>query len=126
VPTLLLPTITTRFMTLHPTFLRARLFQYLQASYSRETFCGSLRQTDMQKVPRAFVEGLTEAVSYTAKWLKSSSETVRKVAEWGLRRILCGTRQGKWDFLCPVLNARRTLVLSYREFSDSLSRILGE
>jgi hypothetical protein len=32
----------------------------------RETFCGSLRQTDMQKVPRAFVEGLTEAVSYTA------------------------------------------------------------
>jgi hypothetical protein len=35
----------------------------------------SLRRTDMQKVPRAFVEGLTEAVSYTAKWLKSSLET---------------------------------------------------
>ena len=29
-------------------------------------------ETDMQKVPRAFVEGLTEAVSYTANWLKSS------------------------------------------------------
>jgi len=25
-----------------------------------------------QKVPRAFVEGLTDAVCYTAKWLKSS------------------------------------------------------
>jgi EAL domain-containing protein (putative c-di-GMP-specific phosphodiesterase class I) len=32
----------------------------------------SLRQTDRQKVPRALVEGLTDAVSYTAKWLKSS------------------------------------------------------
>jgi hypothetical protein len=31
-----------------------------------------LRQTDTQKVPRAFVERLTDAVCYTAKWLKSS------------------------------------------------------
>ena len=66
-------------MALHPTFLRERLFQYLlRPLISRETFCVSMRQSDMQKVPRAFVvEGLTEAVSYTAKWLKSSSETGR-------------------------------------------------
>jgi hypothetical protein len=38
-----------------------------------------LRQTDMQKVPGAFIEGLTEAVPYTAKWLKSSSEPVWQV-----------------------------------------------
>src|SRR5215216_3029505 len=34
--------------------------------------CVSLRQSEMQKVPRAFVERLTDAVSYSAKWLKSS------------------------------------------------------
>ena len=33
VPTLLLPSITMRFIALHPTFLRVRLFQYLQLSY---------------------------------------------------------------------------------------------
>jgi hypothetical protein len=31
-----------------------------------------LRETDTQKVPRAFIEHLTDAVCYTAKWLKSS------------------------------------------------------
>jgi hypothetical protein len=36
---------------------------------------------DPQKVPRAFVEGLTDAVCYTVKWLKSSLETVRKGCE---------------------------------------------
>src|SRR5436853_5372961 len=63
VPTLLLPTITTRFMALHPTYLREHLFQYSRPLISRETFWVSLPQTDMQKVPKAFVEGLTEAVS---------------------------------------------------------------
>ena len=36
----------------------------------------SLRQSEIQKVSRAFVGRLTEAVSYTAKWLKSSLEKV--------------------------------------------------
>jgi hypothetical protein len=30
------------------------------------TFCGSYRQTDMQKVPREFVERLTDALCYAA------------------------------------------------------------
>jgi hypothetical protein len=41
-------------------------------SFCRATFCGSLRETDPQKVGRAFVEVLTNAVCYAAKWLKSS------------------------------------------------------
>ena len=45
----------------------------------------SLRQTDMQKVPRAFYEGVTEAVSYTAKWLKSSLE--RNFSEIRFRQL---------------------------------------
>ena len=35
-----------------------------------------MRETDTQKVPRAFVERLTDAMCYTAKWLKSSSRTL--------------------------------------------------
>ena len=35
-------------------------------------FCGSLRESETQKVPRAFYEGLTYTVCCTAKWLKSS------------------------------------------------------
>jgi Resolvase, N terminal domain len=38
VPTLLLPTISMPFMALHPTILRGRLFEYLQASYRLDDF----------------------------------------------------------------------------------------
>jgi len=41
--------------------------------FSRATFCVSLSRKDPRKVARVFVEGLTVAVCYTAKWLKSSS-----------------------------------------------------
>jgi hypothetical protein len=34
--------------------------------WAHETFCGSLSATDTVKVPRAFVERLTEAVCYAA------------------------------------------------------------
>jgi hypothetical protein len=36
------------------------------------TFCGSLRESETEKVLRAFIEGLTDTVCYTTKWLKSS------------------------------------------------------
>jgi hypothetical protein len=39
----------------------------------RVTFCGSLLDRDRQKVLRALVERLTDALCYTAKWIKSSS-----------------------------------------------------
>jgi hypothetical protein len=48
--------------------------------FSRATFCGSLRESDTAKAPSAFAERLTDAVSYTAKWLKSSLE---KLSEKG-------------------------------------------
>ena len=35
------------------------------------TFCESSQQTNTVKVPRAFVERLTDAVCYAAWWLKS-------------------------------------------------------
>src|SRR5215212_2055301 len=38
--------------------------------FSRATFCVSLSRNDPQKVARVFVEGLTVAVCYTAKWLQ--------------------------------------------------------
>src|SRR5215207_6841434 len=41
-------------------------------SFCRAPFCGSLSRNDLQKVARAFVEVLTNAVCYAAKWLKSS------------------------------------------------------
>jgi hypothetical protein len=61
-----------------PTFLRARAFQQLQVPFTRATFCVLVFRDNLQKVPRVFVEGLTVAVCNTPKWLKSSSETVRK------------------------------------------------
>ena len=39
----------------------------------------SVCRNDTQKVPRAFYEGLTNTVSYTAQWLKSSLETVKRM-----------------------------------------------
>jgi hypothetical protein len=44
----------------------------LQVLFSKATFHGLLPETDPQKVASAFVERLTDAVCYTAKWLKSS------------------------------------------------------
>jgi len=42
-----------------------RLCQHLRWIF-RGVFCGSLRETDTQKVLKAFVEGLTDAVCYAA------------------------------------------------------------
>ena len=36
------------------------------------TFCVSVSRNDTQKVSRAFVECLTDALCYATKWLKSS------------------------------------------------------
>jgi hypothetical protein len=52
----------------HPTFADALALvrKELWAQEEEQTFCGSSAQTDTVKVPRAFVERLTEAVCYAA------------------------------------------------------------
>ena len=51
----------------HPTFADAlALVRKELWAQEEQTFCGSPAQTDMVKVPRAFVERLTEAVCYAA------------------------------------------------------------
>jgi len=53
----------------HPTFFSdalALVRKELWAQEEEQTFCGSPSATDMVKVPRAFVERLTEAVCYAA------------------------------------------------------------
>jgi hypothetical protein len=55
------------YRKLHPTFSDA-LVQVRKQLWAQEeaTFRGSPRETDMVKVPRAFVERLTDAVCYAA------------------------------------------------------------
>jgi hypothetical protein len=52
----------------HPTFADALglVRKELRAHKEQQTFCGSPWATDTVKVPRAFVERLTEAVCYAA------------------------------------------------------------
>jgi len=51
----------------HPTFSDAlALVRKELWAQEERTFCGSPAQTDTVKVPRAFVERLTEAVCYAA------------------------------------------------------------
>ena len=51
----------------HPTFSDALALVRRELWGQEEaTFCGSLRNTDTVKVPRAFIERLTDAVCYAA------------------------------------------------------------
>jgi hypothetical protein len=50
----------------HPTFADALALVRKELWAQEETFCGSRAQTDTVKVPRAFVERLTDAVCYAA------------------------------------------------------------
>ena len=50
----------------HPTFADALALVRKELWAREQTFCGSPAQTDTVKVPRAFVERLTEAVCYAA------------------------------------------------------------
>jgi hypothetical protein len=50
----------------HPTFSDALALVRRQLWAQEETFCGSAQENDMVKVPREFVERLTEAVCYAA------------------------------------------------------------
>jgi hypothetical protein len=50
----------------HPTFSDALALVRKQLWAQEETFCGSAQENDMVKVPRAFVERLTDAVCYAA------------------------------------------------------------
>jgi hypothetical protein len=49
----------------HPTFSDA-LALVRRESWAEGTFCGSAREADMVKVPREFVERLTETLCYAA------------------------------------------------------------
>jgi hypothetical protein len=49
----------------HPTFSDA-LALVRRELWAEETFCGSVREAEMVKVPRAFVEHLTETLCYAA------------------------------------------------------------
>jgi hypothetical protein len=50
----------------HPTFADALALVRKELWAQEQTFCGSRAQTDTVKVPRAFVERLTDAVCYAA------------------------------------------------------------
>ena len=50
----------------HPTFSDALALVRKELWAQEETFCGSFGETDMVKVPREFVERLTDAVCYAA------------------------------------------------------------
>jgi hypothetical protein len=50
----------------HPTFADALALVRKELWAQEETFCGSLADTETVKVPRAFVERLTDAVCYAA------------------------------------------------------------
>ena len=50
----------------YPTFSDALALVRKELWRREATFCGSLRQEDTVKVPRAFVERLTDAVCYAA------------------------------------------------------------
>ena len=50
----------------HPTFSDALALVRKQLWAQEQTFCGSSAQTDMVKVPRVFLERLTDAVCYAA------------------------------------------------------------
>ena len=51
---------------MHPTFSDALALVRKELWAAEQTFCGSSAQSDTVKVPRAFVERLTEAVCYVA------------------------------------------------------------
>jgi hypothetical protein len=50
----------------HPTFSDALALVRKELWAQEQTFCGSSAQTDMVKVPRVFLERLTDAVCYAA------------------------------------------------------------
>jgi hypothetical protein len=50
----------------HPTFADALALVRKELWAQEETFCGSSADTETVKVPRAFVERLTDAVCYAA------------------------------------------------------------
>jgi hypothetical protein len=54
-----------RYRKAHPTFSDA-LALVRKDLWAHETYCGSPSATDTVKVPRAFVERLTDAVCYAA------------------------------------------------------------
>jgi hypothetical protein len=55
-----------------PTFSDALALVRKELWAREATFCRSLAETDAVKVPRALMERLTDAVCYTARWLKST------------------------------------------------------
>jgi hypothetical protein len=54
-------------------FLREQSFRQSCRFSLQSAFCGVVLRNDPQKVTRAPIERLTDAVCYAAKWLKSST-----------------------------------------------------
>ncbi len=52
------------YRKVHPTFSDALALTRWELLWAEGTFCGSAREADMVKVPRAFVEHLTETLCY--------------------------------------------------------------
>jgi hypothetical protein len=83
-----------RFFAPFTPLLSKRLFQHVLRFIPRATFCGSLSESETQKVLRVLVEGLTDAVCYTANWLKSSPERLSEKSRMHPRRGPAGHRKG--------------------------------
>ena len=96
-------------------------------SFCRATFCGLLRETDPQKVARAFVEVLTNAVCYAAKWLKSTLEKLSEKGSEGDSEG--GSGQHKAGQMGRKRDSRRSMGPRHGrswDFSDSFSTHSGE
>ena len=85
-----------------------------QVLFSKATFCGSVFRNDPQKVSRGFYEGLTDAVCYTAKWLKSSLERLSEKSLGGIWSVGFGS---------PTLQ-EKSLYASFERFVRSSVREL--
>ena len=83
-----------------PTLLTARAFQQLQVPITRATFCMSVFGSNVQKVQKVFVGGLTVAACNTPKWLKSSA---LRLSEKSRRRLQYRVRLNGTAFGDPSL-----------------------
>src|SRR5215213_10247982 len=106
-----------------PTFADALAVVRKELWAQEQTFCGSPSATDTVKVPRAFVERLTDAVCYAASMAKVEVERLSEKGRKSLRCSLMDHRNGTFRpiFASPHRLNPRFEGCSY-PFSDSLGR----
>src|SRR5215204_5774626 len=109
-----------------PAFLIRGTLRRTVASLCRATFCVLVCPNDTIKVPRAFVEDVSDAVSYPTKWLKSSVERLSGNSESaplrGPTSLLNGANEHLFWPLAPPKDARSD---PHSDFPDSLSTHSG-